>query len=487
MPAVPIAVQSAYLANKIITMPTVTHLARLRQILTPYEILTDNELIAPFCTDQRKRYHGQVFAVLQPHSVSGVQNILRYCQQQRIPVTPQGGNTGLCGGATPHASIAGKGIILSLSKLNRMRQLNLADNTITVEAGMILAEVQAAARQANRYFPLSLASEGSCQIGGNIACNAGGLNVVRYGTMRDLVLGLEYVLADGELVSHLYPLHKNTSGYEMHQQIIGSEGTLAIITAATLKLFAPPQSILTAWVGVENIHAATSLLSALKNHFAERLSSYELISQAALSLSASYSQLREPTSANWHILLELSDSLPTQDLTEPLISVLEQGNWLNTVIAQSENERQHLWTLRENISAAQRNLGASIKHDIVVPIEHVADFIENCQQQLSNTFPQTQTILFGHLGDGSLHYNVFINNILNNEIYHYENRINQLVYEQVLHYHGSIAAEHGIGQLKNQWLPRVRSNAEIRWMWAQKQNLDPQGILNPGKVLPPQT
>lgn len=467
-------------------MPTATHLTQLRQILTPSEILTDNELIAPFCTDQRNRYHGQVFAVLQPHTVSSVQNIVRYCQQQHIPVTPQGGNTGLCGGATPHASIAGKGIILSLSKLNRVRQLNLADNTITVEAGMILADVQTAARDANRYFPLSLASEGSCQIGGNIASNAGGLNVVRYGTMRDLVLGLEYVLADGELVSHLYPLHKNTSGYEMYQQIIGSEGTLAIITAATLKLFAPPQSVLTAWVGVENIHAATNLLSTLKKYFAERLSSYELISQTALSLSASYSQLREPISANWHILLELSDSLPAQDLTAPLISVLEQGNWLNTVVAQSENERQHLWTLRENISAAQRNLGASIKHDIVVPIKHVAEFVESCQQQLASTFPQTKTILFGHLGDGSLHYNVFIADIRGNDVYHYENSINQLIYEQVLSHHGSIAAEHGIGQLKNQWLPRVRCNAEIKWMWAQKQYLDPQGILNPGKVLPAQ-
>nr|WP_279118990.1 FAD-binding oxidoreductase [Snodgrassella alvi] len=468
-------------------MPHTIHLARFQQILTPDEILTDNQLIEPFCTDQRGRYHGQAFTVLQPHTVSAVQEIMRYCHQQHIPVTPQGGNTGLCGGATPHASVAGKGIILSLSKLNRMRKLNLADNTITVEAGMILAEVQKIAQTANRYFPLSLASEDSCQIGGNIACNAGGLNVVRYGTMRDLVLGLEYVLSDGELVSHLYPLHKNTSGYEMRQQIIGSEGTLAIITAATLKLFAPPQSVLTAWIGVDNIHSATSLLAALKNHFAERLSSFELISQAALNLSASYSHLREPTHASWHILIELSDSLPAQNLTDPLISVLEQGNWLNTVIAQSETERQHLWSLRENISAAQRSLGASIKHDIVVPIEHVADFVENCQQQLIKTFPQTKTILFGHLGDGSLHYNVFIADIMNNDVYQYEENINKVVYEQVLNYHGSIAAEHGIGQLKNQWLPRVRSNAEIKWMQAQKHSLDPEGILNPGKVLPVHT
>ncbi|MGL4386123.1 MAG: FAD-binding oxidoreductase [Snodgrassella alvi] len=467
-------------------MPTTSHLAHLSQLLSAREIITDSSLIEPYCTDQRGRYHGQVFAVLQPHSVSAVQSILRYCQQQQIPITPQGGNTGLCGAATPHSCTAGKGIILSLSKLNRVRKLSLADNTITVEAGMILADVQAVAKQANRYFPLSLASEGSCQIGGNIACNAGGLNVVRYGTMRDLVLGLEYVLPDGQLVSHLNPLHKNTSGYEMSQQIIGSEGTLAIITAATLKLFAPPQSILTAWVGLENIQAATNLLSALKNHFAERLSSFELISQAALNLSARYSQLQEPVNAKWHILFELTDSLPTQDLTEPLINVLEQGNWLNAIIADSETKRQHLWTLRENISAAQRSLGASIKHDIVVPIEKVADFIESCQQHLLTAFPQTKTILFGHLGDGSLHYNVFIADIRSNDVYHYEKEINQVVYEQVLQHQGSIAAEHGIGQLKNQWLSQVRTPAEINWMWAQKHYFDPKNILNPGKVLPPQ-
>lgn len=462
------------------------HLQHFNQILNQHEILTDADITAPYCIDQRNRYHGEVFAVLLPNSVTAIQNIMRYCHQHQIPVTPQGGNTGLCGGATPHASINKQGIILSLSKLNRLRNLSYEDNTITVEAGMILANLQAAAREAGRYFPLSLASEGSCQIGGNIACNAGGLNVVRYGTTRDLVLGLEYVLATGELVSHLQPLHKNTSGYEMQQQIIGSEGTLAIITAATLKLFSPPLSILTAWVGIENIQTAIKLLQALKNHFGDRISSFELISAQALNLSASYSHLQIPTQAAWHILLELTDSMPDQNLTDPFISILEQGNWLNTIIAQSATERGHLWTLRENISEAQRHLGASIKHDIAVPIEQVADFVEHSQQQLTQAFPQAQTILFGHLGDGSLHYNVFIADVLNNDVYRYEDGINKIVYESVLNYHGTIAAEHGIGQLKNQWIPRIRTQAEINWMRMQKQVLDPHNILNAGKVLPPQ-
>ena len=460
------------------------HLQQLKQILQPNEIITDPDITKAYCTDQRGRYHGQVFAVVQPNTVISIQNIMRYCHQHRIPVTPQGGNTGLCGGATPHISVNNQGIILSLAKLNRLRALSYEDNTITVEAGMVLADLQAAAERAGRYFPLSLASEGSCQIGGNIACNAGGLNVVRYGTTRNLVLGLEYVLANGELVSHLTPLHKNTSGYEMYQQIIGSEGTLAIITAATLKLFAPPLSTLTAWVGVENIQSAIQLLGALKNHFAERISSFELISAQALSLSATYSHLQTPTESDWHILLELTDSIPEQNLIDPLISVLEQGNWINTIIAQSETDRSHLWTLRENISEAQRHLGASIKHDIAVPIEKIAEFIEDCQQQLHQAFPQSQTMLFGHLGDGSLHYNVFISNILTNEVYQHEESINKIVYESVLKYQGTIAAEHGIGQLKNQWLPRIRTQTEMNWMRVQKQQLDPHGILNVGKVLP---
>lgn len=459
------------------------HIAAL-QAVPAAVVITDADALAPFCLDQRRRYRGEAFAVVQPRSVAAVQAVMRYCHQQRIPVTPQGGNTGLCGGATPHASVAGRGIILSLSKLNALRAFSRADYSLTVDAGMILADVQRAAAERGCFFPLSLASEGSCQIGGNIACNAGGLNVVRYGTARDLVLGLEVVLADGSLVDQLQPLHKNTSGYDLKHSMIGSEGTLGIITAATLKLFAPPQSVLTAWVGVDGIDTAAALLAAVKNRFGERLSSFELVSARALSLSAAYSGSALPLQASWHVLLELTDSLAEAELTEPLAAVLAQHGWTDAVIAQSESERRQLWALRENISAAQKCLGTSIKHDIAVPIAAVADCVAACEAALRRRFADVETVVFGHLGDGSLHYNVFLPPLLDDRVYAHEDEVNAIVYEHTLAAGGTIAAEHGIGQLKNHWLPRVRSAAELAWMHAGKQQLDPHGILNAGKLLP---
>ncbi len=461
-----------------------THLHALRQWLPEHEIITDADAMAPFCLDQRRRYRGGAWAVLQPSSVAAVQAVLRYCHQQEIAVTPQGGNTGLCGGATPHAALAGQGFILSLSRLNRLRSLSLADNSITVDAGMVLFEVQQAAARAGRFFPLSLASEGSCQIGGNIACNAGGLNVVRYGTARDLVLGLEVVLADGTLVSQLQPLHKNTTGLELKQQIIGSEGTLGVITGACLKLFAPPQTTLTGWAGVDDIGQAVALLAALQGGFAERLSSFELIGSEALALSAAHSGLAAPLAAAWHVLFELTDSVAGCDLLTPLAAVLEQGGWQQVAVAQSDSERAKMWTLRENISAAQRAWGTSIKHDVALPVSAVAGWVACCAHALRQRFADAQIVVFGHLGDGSLHYNVFLPQEAGDGVYAHEAEVNAVVYETVLAMGGTIAAEHGIGQLKTDWLPRVRSSAEIAWMRANKQALDPKGILNPGKLLP---
>ncbi|MCP2039679.1 FAD/FMN-containing dehydrogenase [Neisseria sp. HSC-16F19] len=464
-------------------LPTL-HVTALQNLLSPAEVITDADTMAPFCLDQRRRYRGEVFAVLQPRSVAAVQAAMRYCHQHRIPVTPQGGNTGLCGGATPHASVAGRGIILSLGKLNRVRAFSRADYSLTVDAGMVLADVQRVAAENGCFFPLSLASEGSCQIGGNIACNAGGLNVVRYGPARDLVLGLEVVLADGTLVDQLQPLHKNTSGYDLKHSMIGSEGTLGIITGATLKLFSPPQSVLTAWVGVDSIHAAADLLAAVKNRFGERLSSFELVSAHALKLSADYSNSALPLQAAWHVLLELTDSIVGAELTDPLAEVLDEHGWTEAVIALSESERQQLWRLRENISAAQKRIGTSIKHDIAVPIAAVADCVTDCEAALRQRFAEVETVVFGHLGDGSLHYNVFLPPLFDDAVYAYEDEVNALIYERTLALGGTIAAEHGIGQLKNHWLPRVRSEAELAWMRAGKQQLDPHGILNAGKLLP---
>lgn len=441
-----------------------------------------SEIIEPapsFIIDQRRRFTSTPDIILQPHSVESVQKILRFCHENHITVTPQGGNTGLCG-----AAVARQGVLLNLSRLNKLREINLADNSMTVEAGMILQHAQEAAANAGRFFPLSLASEGSCQIGGNIACNAGGLNVLRYGSMRDLVLGLEIVLPNGELVSHLQPLHKNTTGYDLRHLFIGSEGTLGVITAATLKLFAHPQTTATTWVGLSSIDEAVNLLTKIQSHFAERLSSFELISRFALDLSSQFSQLTKPTDADWHILMELTDSIPDTDLAEQLAEYLYTQGYENSVLAQSEQKRQELWTLRENISASQRNLGTSIKHDIATPIANVADFVTECTAALKARFADIQIVCFGHLGDGSLHYNTFLSDIMGNEVYEYEDIINTIVYEHILKHQGTIAAEHGIGEIKNHWIPHVRDAAEIALMRAIKAQLDPHDIMNPGKLLP---
>lgn len=456
-------------------MPTSTLRTQLLTFLSPSEIPADP---AAFLLDQRKRYVSQNCLVVQPKSVENVQKIVRFCAENRIPITPQGGNTGTVGG-----SFAQNGIVLNVSKLNQIRNINLADNTITVDSGCILQNIQTAAAQVNRFFPLSLASEGSCQIGGNIATNAGGLNVLRYGTMRDLVMGLEIVLPNGEIVSHLPPLHKNTTAYELKHLFIGSEGTLGIITGATLKLFAPPQTIATAWIGVESIQAAVQLLSLVKNHFAERLCSFELISEFALQISAQHSRITPPTQSAWHILLELTDSLKRDDLGDLLAEFLYQNHYENSVLAQSEQERQDLWALRENISASQRALGANIKHDIAVPIVHVADFVANCSAELMQKYPEMQLVIFGHLGDGSLHYNTFLP-VKNNDVYQYEDAINTIVYHHVIAQNGTIAAEHGIGSLKKHWLHTVRTPDEIALMRAIKTQLDPHGLFNPNKLLP---
>ena len=449
---------------------------RFLEFLAPAEIL---EATPALLNDQRRRFVSEPDIILQPHSIENVQEIMRFCFEHRIPVTPQGGNTGLCG-----AAVASGGVLLNLSKINRIREINLADNSITVEAGVILQNVQKAAAEAGRLFPLSLASEGSCEIGGNIACNAGGLNVLRYGSMRDLVLGLEVVLPNGELVSHLQPLHKNTTGYDLRHLFIGSEGTLGIITAATLKLFARPQTIATAWVGLDDIESAVQLLTAVQGHFAERLTSFELISRYALALSSEFSHLKQPTDANWHVLLELTDSVPDAALDEKLAEFLYQNGQENSIIAQSEQERLDLWTLRENISASQRKLGTSIKHDIAVPIAQVAAFVRQCAPALETRFPGIQIVCFGHLGDGSLHYNTFLPDVLSNDAYRYEDAVNSIVYEHILACHGTIAAEHGIGTIKKHWLPSVRTPSEIALMRAIKAQLDPHNIMNPGKLLP---
>ena len=395
------------------------------------------------------------------------------------PLPHRAASTGLCG-----AAVASGGVLLNLSKINRIREINLADNSITVEAGVILQNVQKAASEAGRLFPLSLASEGSCEIGGNIACNAGGLNVLRYGSMRDLVLGLEVVLPNGELVSHLQPLHKILPVTTCATSLSAAKAHSALSPPLRSNYFARPQTIATAWVGLDDIESAVQLLTAVQGHFAERLTSFELISRYALALSSKFSYLKQPTDANWHVLLELTDSVPDAALDEKLAEFLYQNGQENSIITQSEQERLDLWTLRENISASQRKLGTSIKHDIAVPIAQVAAFVRQCAPALKTRFPGIQIVCFGHLGDGSLHYNTFLSDVLSNEAYRYEDAVNSIVYEHILACHGTIAAEHGIGTIKKHWLPSVRTPSEIALMRAIKAQLDPHNIMNPGKLLP---
>lgn len=456
-------------------MNTETLRAQLAALLFEQELPRDVDALL---WDERKRFLSENVVVVQPGTVESVQKLVRFCMANQVGITPQGGNTGTVGG-----SYAQAGVLLNMSRLNRVRDISLADNAITVEAGCVLQNVQAAARGAGRLFPLSLASEGSCQIGGNIACNAGGLNVLRYGTMRDLVLGLEVVLPDGSLISHLSPLHKNTTGYDLRHVFIGSEGTLGVITAATLKLFALPQSIATAWVGVSCIDEAVRLLTVLQGHFAERLTSFELMSDFSLNLSASFSGKSVPMGADWHLLIELNDSLPYDELNDDLAQFLWHNGFEHAILAQNERERADFWLLRENISAAQRHLGVSIKHDIAMPIARVADFVAQCAQDLLAAYPDMQLVVFGHLGDGSLHYNTFLPQ-KDQSAYEQEQAINTIVYRHVLQQNGTIAAEHGIGCLKNQWLPSVRNDAELQLMRAIKRALDPHDLFNRGKLLP---
>ncbi len=458
---------------------------QFQQAYPDIALLTTENDMAGFCQDQRRRFVGEVWAVVLPKTTQEVQDVVRFCFENNIPITPQGGNTSLCGGATPNEEVAGEGIILSMNRLNQVREVNLADNCITVEAGMILSHVQIAAKDVNRLFPLSMASEGSCQIGGNLACNAGGLNVLRYGTARDLVLGLEVVLPNGEVINHLSPLHKNTTGLDSRQLFIGSEGRFGVITAACLKLFALPKTTVTAWVGVNSIEQSVSLLNLIKSEFAERLSSFELVSAYALDLSSQFSQLEKPIEdAPWSVLLELTDSLALPELMEYVMQYLWDNGFENTVIAQSDTERANLWMLRENISDAQRHLGASIKHDVAVPIKSVADFVSSNSPKLQAAYPEMKLVVFGHLGDGSLHYNVFLPDILSNDVYQHEQVINGIVYESVLEFDGTIAAEHGVGQIKKDWMNKVRSKEELNLMKVIKQHLDPNDLFNRGKVMP---
>jgi FAD/FMN-containing dehydrogenase len=460
-------------------------LTELRRIASADFLYTDAAALAPFCTDWRGRYNGQPLCVVMPVDTEAVAAVVSACAAAGVPVVPQGGNTGLCGGATP---IGGE-VLVSLRRLNRIRAVDADNNAITVEAGCTLHEVQQAAAAVNRLFPLSLAAEGSATIGGNLSTNAGGVQVLRYGNARELTLGLEVVLADGSIWHGLRALRKDNTGYDLKQLFIGAEGTLGLITAATLKLFPRPRSVATAWAAVRDPLAAVRLLGDLRDATGDAVTAFELVDRAALDLVLKHMpQARDPLPGRhgWQVLIELSGA--QHDLASVLEHALHQAFEhelvIDAAVATSEMQSRALWALRENISAAQRSEGISIKHDIAVPVSHIPEFIQRAGVALRAEFPDLRIVCFGHLGDGNLHYNLSKTDAQSNGEFIAQTPVaNRIVHDLVHALGGSISAEHGLGQLKRDEGLRYKSPTEMSIMRAVKDALDPQGLMNPGKLL----
>ncbi|MFC3108022.1 FAD-binding oxidoreductase [Undibacterium arcticum] len=452
-------------------------------------VVTDDADMASYLIDWRRRFSGNALAVVKPANTEEVAAIVRLCNQFRVPVVPQGGNTGLVLGSVPDDS--GTAIVMSLVRLNRIRAIDTVNNTMTAEAGCILENIQNAAAEAARLFPLSLAAEGSCTIGGNLATNAGGTGVLRYGNARELCLGLEVVTPQGEIWSSLRGLRKDNTGYDLRDLFIGAEGTLGIITAAVLKLFPQPKAQLTALAAMQTPEDALRLLTMTQNHCGAGLTGFELMSDFCLQLvSKHYPQMRPPFAQDHaqYVLLELSDNESEEHavaLLEAFIGdALEAGIIQDAIVAASIAQSKALWNLREHIPLAQAEEGKNIKHDISVPISSIGQFIQSTDVQLQQQFPGCRMVTFGHLGDGNLHYNVsppagdsadaFIAQ---------QAAVNRVVHDSANRYGGSISAEHGVGALKRKEIRDYKSAVEMALMQSIKQAIDPLNLMNPGKVV----
>jgi FAD/FMN-containing dehydrogenase len=468
-------------------------LAQLRDVVGQSHVLTSTHDMAPLLTDWRKRFTGKARAVVLPANTEQVARVVQHCAAARVPIVPQGGNTGLVGGATPDTS--GEAIVLGLRRMHAVRAVDHLNNTIVVEAGCPLQALQEAATQAQRLFPLSLASEGSCTIGGNLSTNAGGTQVLRYGNTRELCLGIEVVTAQGEIWSSLSGLRKDNTGYDLRDLFIGAEGTLGIITAACMKLYPQPRGAATALCAIHDLGHAQQLLEIALNELGPLVTAFEVFSDTCLRLVEKHFQARSPFVQQHphYLLIELSDH-EDQAHAETLLGdwlarAIESGLAIDAVIAQHLQQARQLWALRENISEAQAAEGKNIKHDISVPISRIPEFVMNTDAMLQSIAPGVRMVCFGHLGDGNLHYNV--SPALDasgaaepeSQFLARQEAIYQLVHDQVAAFGGSISAEHGIGQLKRTEITRYKSPVEIGMMRAIKHALDPLGIMNPGKVL----
>jgi FAD/FMN-containing dehydrogenase len=473
-----------------------TLLTKLRNIVGAAHVLTEGDLSA-WEQDWRKRSAGKALAVVRPGSTNEVAQVVKTCADfltnnphSAISLVPQGGNTGLVVGSTPDAS--GQQIVLSLQRMNSVRRVDGANLTLTAEAGCILQTLQERAHAEDFLFPLSLAAEGSCTLGGNLGSNAGGTQVLRFGNARELCLGLEVVTAQGDIWHGLSGLRKDNTGYDLRNLFIGSEGTLGIITAATMKLYPLPSAQLTAWAALPSLEAAVTLLGLAQRQLGAGLTGFELMGQFALSLvDKHFKHLRVPLFADWPfcVLLELSDNQSepdARDLFEQLLQdAMANGCVADAIIAESLEQAQTLWQIRESISLAQVEEGLNIKHDISVPVSAIAEFVKVTDTMLQNALPGVRLVNFGHLGDGNLHYNVQApaDDDAAAFLREHEAPVNRIVFDSVLQFGGSISAEHGIGSLKVEHLAHYKSATALGLMRAIKKALDPQNLMNPGRVL----
>jgi FAD/FMN-containing dehydrogenase len=438
--------------------------------------------MASYLKEPRDKWHGTSALVLRPATTQQVSDIAKLANDNNLKLVPQSGNTGLVGGQVPMAN----DILISLDRMTEILDVDAADYTITVEAGAILKSVQHAAEAVDRLFPLSLASEGSCRIGGNLSSNAGGLNVLAYGNARDLCLGLEVVLADGRIWNGLRKLRKDNTGYDLKNLFIGAEGTLGIITKAVLKLYPKPRRYDTGFIAVPHVEAALALLALAKAESGNRVIAFELMSDFGLQLTSKHMGHENPLpeSSPWYVLTELADAA-SGTLEHMLEQALEARVITNAVIAQSEAQRQKMWALREALSESQRHEGGSIKHDVSVPVSHIPAFIAEATAALLIFMPGARLVCFGHLGDGNLHFNVSQPVDMDKKKYLEQwHTLNWVIFNVVLKHQGSISAEHGIGQLKRDDMLNIKSPVELDLMRSIKSVLDPRTTLNPGKVLP---
>jgi FAD/FMN-containing dehydrogenase len=464
--------------------------SELAEVLGEAHVLVSAQDQAPFLNDWLGRYRGTARAVVRPGSTQEVAAVMRLCSKHGVPVVPQGGNTSMSGGATPDGS--GRAIVLSLTRMSRVRALDPIGNTITVDAGVVLAKVQQAAQEAGRFFPLSLGAEGSCTIGGNLAANAGGVAVLRYGTMRELSLGLEVVLADGRIWDGLTALRKDNTGYSLRDLFIGSEGTLGVITGAVLKLFARPHARATAFAAVPDVAAALSLLAVVRDRCGDRLTAFEFMTGDCLALILRHvGEARLPLGEMppAAVLIELSDQDDEPGLRERLEATLigsaETGLVLDAAIAQDGTQAKAFWRTREGVSEALVREGKAAKHDVSMPVSAMADFVTATDAAVRAAAPGVRPIVFGHLGDGNLHYNLLP--AVGQDPAAFAAivpELTRIVHDEIAHRRGSISAEHGIGQLRAAEMPLRKAPLDLELMHGLKQLLDPAGLLNPGKLLP---